>query len=57
MLFRSFKVCIWPSSVKGKDINEMVLNGQCAEELKIIIDTNTFSGIDADLRLQMWRKC
>lgn len=52
-----FKVCIWPGNIEGKDINEMILNKYCSEELKIIIDKNTFSGIDANLRLQMWKKC
>jgi len=52
-----FKVCIWPDNIEGKDINEMILKGYCSEELKIIIDKNTFAGIEANLRLQMWRKC
>lgn len=52
-----YRVCLWPSSVNGKDVNEMILNGHCSEELKIYIDKNTFQGLDAKLQLQMWRKC
>jgi hypothetical protein len=43
--------------VTGKDVNEMILNGHDAEELKIIIDKNSYSDIEAKLQLQMWRKC
>lgn len=52
-----YNVCLWPDSVKGKDVNEMILNGHCTEELKILIDKNTFCGLDAMLHLQSWRKC
>lgn len=52
-----YNVCLWPSNIKGKDINEMILNGHPVEELTITIDKNTFSGLDAKLKLQMWRKC
>ena len=54
---RGFKVCIWPSSITEKDVNDMVLGGYEPEELKIIIDKNTYSGIDAKLNLMSWRRC
>ena len=52
-----YNVCLWPKQVKGKDLNEMILNGHESEELKILIDKNTFFGIEAKLNLQMWRDC
>ena len=52
-----YNVCFWPDRVTGKDVNEMILNGHDAEELKIIIDKNSYSDIEAKLQLQMWRKC
>lgn len=53
----NYRVCLWPKSVNGKDVNEMILNGHEPEELKILIDKNTFHGLQAKLNLQMWRKC
>ena len=52
-----YNMCFWPERINGKDINEMILNGHDAEELKIIIDKNSYSDIEAKLQLQMWRKC
>ena len=52
-----YKVCLWPASITGKDVNEMILNGHDPEELKIVVDKNTFNGLEAKLNIQMWRKC
>lgn len=48
------RVCIWPSSVPGKDINEMVLNGM--NNVEEVIRENTYRGLEASLRLAAWRK-
>ena len=48
-----FKICIWPSDVPGKDINEMYLAGVNPEK---IIEENTYSGLTAELKLASWRK-
>lgn len=47
------KVCIWPSNVMQKDINDMVLAGLNPQE---IISKRTFSGPRAMLEFEMWRK-
>lgn len=49
-------VCIWPESMKIKDINDMVIAGMSIREIKKIIDENTFSGLEAVHRLNEWRK-
>lgn len=49
-------VCIWPSRVKGKDINDMVLNGMSRQEISSIIDTNSLNGLEAKFELDNWRK-
>lgn len=54
---QNYKVCLWPPHVRGKDVNEMVLNGHDPEELKIIVDKNSFMGLEAKLNMQTWRKC
>ena len=49
-----YKVVIWPSSVRQKDINEMVLNG--VDNVKEIIDNNTLHGLALSVRLNQWKK-
>jgi hypothetical protein len=54
---KGYKICLFPESVKGKDINEMIQNGLTAEEIKDIIDKNTFSGLQAKLEFVRWKRC
>jgi len=49
-------VVIWPDTIKGKDINEMVMNGFLPGEISDIISSNTFSGVAAKLKFNMWKK-
>lgn len=48
------RICIWPSDVPAKDINEMVLLGKNDVEQTIL--NNTFKGLEASLKLTLWRK-
>lgn len=48
------RICIWPSDVPAKDINEMVLAGLANVEQTIL--NNTFKGLEANLKLMSWRK-
>lgn len=49
-----FKIVIWPKEVDGiKDINEMSLVGK--NPIKII-QKNTYSGLNAQLEFQRWKK-
>ena len=50
---RGDKVVIWPSSVKEKDINEMVLSGLNIQDM---IKLNTYSGLEAKLKFTTWKK-
>ena len=52
-----YNVCIWPSHIVEKDINEMVLAGTKPEDVKLVIDCNTVNGLEAKLRMTQWRKC
>lgn len=52
-----YNVCIWPSTLVYKDINDMVLSGTKPEDVKMIIDCNTYSGLEAKLRLTDWKRC
>lgn len=48
------KICIWPSDVPAKDINEMVLAG--VDNVEQIIIDNTYKSLEANLKLMSWRK-
>jgi transcription elongation factor Elf1 len=49
-------VVIWPDTVEGKDINEMILNGHTASEIQEIIDSNTFYGLKAVAQFTFWKR-
>jgi len=49
------KVCIWPSDLVEKDINDMIYY-MSSSEIKKMIDKNTVSGIEATLKLNSWSR-
>jgi len=52
-----YSVCVWPSElVNFKDINQMILGGYTPSLLQSIIDTRTFSGMNALLEISQWTK-
>jgi transcription elongation factor Elf1 len=53
---KSFKVCVWGNSMKGKDINEMILNGHAPMKIKEYIDNNHYSGLSAKMAIMEWKK-
>jgi len=55
---RGNKIVILPSSVSkyGKDINEMVLNGLRTADIELLLDNNTYSGLEAKLALTIWKR-
>lgn len=50
------RVCIWPDGVKHKDINDMIRNGSTSDGIISMINTNTYSGAQAILKLGFWAK-
>jgi predicted RNA-binding Zn-ribbon protein involved in translation (DUF1610 family) len=50
---RGEKIVIWPSSIKEKDINDMVLSGL---DVQSVIELNTYSGLEAKLKFTTWKK-
>lgn len=51
-----YNVCMYPDNVGEKDINDMVLAGRKPDEILELINTNTFSGMEAKLKFADWRK-
>jgi hypothetical protein len=52
-----YNVCLWPDTVKQKDINDMILSGYTSQKLVDIIKNNTYKGLEAKLGLAMWKRC
>ncbi len=52
----NYSVVIWPNTVEGKDINEMIMNGSSKEDIESIISNNTFKGIQAQMKFNLWKK-
>lgn len=56
-LDHGYRICIFPETVKEKDLNLMVLKeGFTPEKLRVMIDQNSFTGLEGKLRLGRWRK-
>ena len=47
------KVVIWPSTIKEKDINDMILSGL---NVQSVIESNIYSGLQAKLKFTTWKK-
>ena len=47
------KVVIWPSNIREKDLNDMVLAGHNVQD---IVQYNTYSGLSAKLKFNDWKK-
>lgn len=50
------KVVIWPNSLSSKDINGMVLDGLTQNHIVSVIDSNTYSHLEAQLKFVTWKK-
>ena len=46
-------VVIWPESIDDKDINDMVMSGL---DVQSVIKSNTYSGLEAKLKFNIWKK-
>jgi hypothetical protein len=51
-----YNICLLPNTLKGKDINEHILNGFSPEDVHKIIDKNTFSGLKLKMEFVQWKK-
>ncbi len=47
------KVVIWPKNIQQKDINDMYLAGH---DVQKVVESNSYSGLEATLKLNDWKK-
>jgi hypothetical protein len=50
---RGERVVIWPTTIKDKDINDMILSGHNVQKM---VELNTYSGLQAKLKFTNWKK-
>ena len=50
---RGDKVVIWPNNIFEKDINDMKLSGH---DVQTVIKSNTYTGLEAKLKFNIWKK-
>jgi transcription elongation factor Elf1 len=46
-------IVIWPTNIDDKDINDMVMSGL---DVQSVIESNTYSGLEAKLKFNLWKK-
>lgn len=51
-----YNVVIWPEMIESKDINDMILEGFSVDEIKDIIEKNTFVNLRAKMEFINWKK-
>ena len=56
IILKNYSVCIWPKSLKYKDINDMIIAGMTPVEIQTIIDNNTFSKLSAQQQLNDYKE-
>jgi hypothetical protein len=47
------RVVIWPKDIQEKDINDMFLSGL---NVQSVVESNIFSGLEAKLKFNTWKK-
>lgn len=55
MINSGHKIVVWPT-LGEKDINDMIVGGMSKAQLHLIIDRNTVSGLEAKMRLSVWKR-
>ena len=50
---RGESIVIWPSNIKEKDINDMVLAGH---DVQSIVESNIYKGLEANLQFNTWKR-
>lgn len=50
-------IVIWPKGIIEKDINDLILSGNTSSDIEKIIKNNTFTGLEAKLKLMGWKRC
>ena len=50
---RGHEVVIWPDKIQEKDLNDMFIAGH---DVQSLVEFNTYSGLQAQIKLSEWKK-
>ena len=50
---RGYEIVIWPDNLKEKDLNDMFIAGH---DVQSLVEFNTYSGLQAQIKLSEWKK-
>jgi len=50
---RGYEIVIWPTHLVEKDLNDMAMSGQ---DVQSLVEFNTYSGLEAHVKLSEWKK-
>lgn len=56
LIANGYKILIWPDYTNAKDINDLANLGIAGSELRNLIDSNTYSGLTAQLKFNQWKR-
>lgn len=56
LIDKDYPIVIWPEKLQEKDVNEIVLAGSTPEQVKRLIDKNTYRGLSAKAKFMTWRR-
>lgn len=57
MITQDYKLVIWPTDWKYKDINEAIIDGVTSSMLMQTLHTNSHQGLTLKLAMREWNKC
>lgn len=57
MIYHGYKLVIWPTSWKYKDINQAIIDGVTKDEVMRILYTNAHIDLSLKLAIRDWKKC
>jgi len=50
---KGYEIVVWPSTIKEKDLNDMKMAGH---DVQSLVEFNTYSGLEAQIKLSEWKK-
>ncbi len=50
------RIVVWPTTLRQKDVNDMVLAGFHVDDVMSTLERRTFQGLSADLAIAEWRR-
>jgi hypothetical protein len=50
---KGYEIVIWPENLKEKDLNDMFIAGH---DVQSLVEFNTYSGLQAQIKLSEWKK-